>query len=173
VFNSGIALAVASKTGTAGEGAESSAAPEPAHIGFPDLVGGIPLTQRLDLFGLGRDYAMYHKVPWGSFDQEDIAKGIAQFVSVKIVEALTFPVIGSIVSKIESWLLGKLSDAIFKSCDGILAIELRAMMGRDLVIMTDNGTKDVRVTTKHAGTDSSFFCGAKSDYEVTWTINPR
>ena len=30
-----------------------------------------PLTPRLDLFGLGLDYAMYHKRFWGAFDQND------------------------------------------------------------------------------------------------------
>ena len=32
-----------------------------------------PLTQRIDLFGLGLDYAMYHKLFWGRFDQNDLS----------------------------------------------------------------------------------------------------
>jgi hypothetical protein len=58
--------------------------------------------------------------------KEDIGKGIVKFVSVKIQEALTInvPVIGSIIGTIESWLLDKLSAAIFESCDGIVAAEL-------------------------------------------------
>jgi len=31
------------------------------------------LTQRIDLFGLGLDYAMYTKVKWGSYDQDDLS----------------------------------------------------------------------------------------------------
>lgn len=104
--------------------------------------------------------------------QEDIAKGIAQIVSVKILEALTVPVIGSIVGPIESWLMDKLIDVLFESCDGVVAGELRAMMGRDLFILTDNGKKTVTVTTKHAGTDSPTICGDNSEYEVTWSIKP-
>jgi len=106
--------------------------------------------------------------------QEDIAKGIVNIVSVKILAAITIsvPVVGSIVGLLESWLMDKLKDAIFESCDGIVAIELRAMMGRDLFILTDNGRKTVTVTTHHPGTNSPTACGAKSDYEVTWTIKP-
>jgi hypothetical protein len=107
--------------------------------------------------------------------QEDIAKGIVAFASVKIVEGLTIsiPVIGRILGTIESWLLGKLSAAIFESCDGIVAAELRAMMGRDLFIMTDNGKNPVTVTTKHQGTDAPTACGTnKSEYDVTWTVKP-
>jgi hypothetical protein len=107
-----------------------------------------------------------------SSTSEDITKGIVSFVNVKIVEALTVPVIGSIVGKIESWLLNKLKDAIFKSCDGIVATELLAMMGRDLFRKTNNGTTTLRVTTKHPGTSSPTACGGRSNYEVTWTIKP-
>jgi hypothetical protein len=106
--------------------------------------------------------------------QEDIAKGIAKFLSVKIVGAisLSLPVVGSILGMIESWVLGKLTDAVFESCDGVVAVELRAMMGRDLFILTDNGRKTVTVKTRHPGTNSPTSCGANSDYEVTWTIKP-
>lgn len=105
---------------------------------------------------------------------EDIAKGVIKILSVKLLDAisLSVPVVGSIVGQIESWLLGKLTDAVFESCDGVVAVELRAMLGRDLYLMTDNGRKTVTLTTAHAGTDSPTACGAKSDYRVTWTIQP-
>jgi hypothetical protein len=106
--------------------------------------------------------------------QEDIARGIVEIVSIKILAAITLsvPVVGSILGKIESWLLDKLTDAAFESCDGVVAVELRAMMGRDLFILTDNGRKTVKVTTRHRGTSSPSACGSKSDYDVTWTIKP-
>jgi hypothetical protein len=106
--------------------------------------------------------------------QEDIAKGIVNIVSVKILAAIAIsvPVIGSILGMIESWLMDQLKEAIFESCDGVVAVELRAMIGRDLFMLTDNGRKTVTVTTQHAGTDSPTACGAKSEYEVTWTIKP-
>ena len=106
--------------------------------------------------------------------QEDIAKRVVKFISVKIVGAITLsvPVVGSILSIVESWLLDKLSEAVFESCDGVVAVELRAMMGRDLYILTDNGRKTVKVTTPHKGTGSPFVCGDESEYEVTWSIKP-
>jgi hypothetical protein len=106
--------------------------------------------------------------------QEDIAKGVLKFVEVKILAAVTLsvPVVGSILGKIESWLLGKLTAAVFKSCDGVVAVELRAMMGRDLFILTGNGTQTVTVKTQHPGTGSPTACGANSNYDVTWTIEP-
>jgi hypothetical protein len=86
------------------------------------------------------------------------------------------PVVGSIVKKIAEWLLDNIKDAvkdaIFESCDGVVAAELRAMMGRDLFILTDNGRKAVTVTTQHPGTNSPTVCGGESLYEVTWTIKP-
>ncbi len=106
--------------------------------------------------------------------QEDIAKGVAKIVSVKILAALSIsvPVVGSILGEIESWLMDKLTAAVFESCDGVVAVELRAMMGRDLFVLTDNGRKTVTVTTKHPGTNSPTVCGANSEYEVTWSIKP-
>lgn len=106
--------------------------------------------------------------------QEDIARGVVKFISVKIAAAITgfVPVFGSILGKLEVWLLDKLASAAFESCDGVVAVELRAMMGRDLFIMTDNGKKTVNVTTRHPGTDSPGVCGANSNYDVTWTIKP-
>jgi hypothetical protein len=106
--------------------------------------------------------------------QEDIAKGIVKIIAVKILGEITLsvPVVGSILSIIETWLMGKLTDAIFESCDGVVAVELRAMMGRDLYTLTDSGRKTVTITTPHEGTDSPTLCGGKSDYEVTWTIRP-
>lgn len=105
--------------------------------------------------------------------QEDIAKGVVKFVSVQILAAIavTIPVLGSVLGAIESWLLDELTGLVFAKCDGIVAVELRAMIGRDLFIMTDNGRKSVTVTTLHAGTPASG-CGADSKYEVTWTIHP-
>lgn len=104
--------------------------------------------------------------------EEDIAKGIVKFLSVKLAAAITVPVLGPITNLIEGWLLEKLSDAIFESCDGVVATELLAMMGRDLFIMTDNGNKTVKVTTTHHGTSSPTACGANSEYKVTWSIKP-
>jgi hypothetical protein len=34
--------------------------------------GLLPLAQKLDIFGLGLDYAMYHKSFWGVFDEDDL-----------------------------------------------------------------------------------------------------
>jgi hypothetical protein len=104
--------------------------------------------------------------------KEDIAKGIINFAFVKIAEAISIPVIGPVTDLIEEWLLEKLSDAIFESCDGVVATELRAMMGRDLFTLTDHGKKTIRVTTEHPGTDSPTFCGRKSKYKITWSIKP-
>jgi hypothetical protein len=106
--------------------------------------------------------------------QEDIAKGIVKIVAVKILAAIAIsvPVVGSILSAVESWLMGKLTDAVFQSCDGVVAVELRAMLGRDLFILTNNGRKTVTVTTNHPGTDSPTGCGANSNYDVIWTIRP-
>lgn len=104
--------------------------------------------------------------------QEDIARGIVQFVSVKISEALTLPVLGSILGKIETWLFSKVTDFAFESCDGIVAVEMGAMLGRDLHMRTNGGRDTVTVKTTHAGTSSPTICGANSKYEVTWTIKP-
>jgi hypothetical protein len=106
--------------------------------------------------------------------QEDIAKGLVKIVSVKIAEAISgaLPAVGSILGKIETWLMGKLADAAFESCDGVVAVELRAMMGRDLFMLTDNGRKTVNITTQHSGTSSPAACGDNSAYEVTWSIRP-
>jgi hypothetical protein len=106
--------------------------------------------------------------------QEDIAKGVVKFITVKIVDVISIdlPVVGSILRKIESWLMNKLIDSLFEKCDGLVAVELRAMMGRDLHSLTDNGRKTIKVTTYHEGSDSPGNCGAKSEYEVTWTIQP-
>ena len=38
-------------------------------VGVPIDLG--PLIHRLDLFGLGLDYAMYHKRLWSAFDKND------------------------------------------------------------------------------------------------------
>lgn len=106
--------------------------------------------------------------------QEDIANRIVKFASVKLLGAISvsIPVVGSVLSLAENWLMDKLIGAIFESCDGIVAVEMRAMMGRDLFEMTDNGKETVTVTTEHAGTDSPTACGANSRYKVTWTIKP-
>jgi hypothetical protein len=106
--------------------------------------------------------------------QEDIAKGVVKIISVKILAAISIsvPVVGSILGLIETWLLGKLTDIAFQNCDGVVAVELRAMMGRDLYLLTDSGRKTVTIKTEHAGTTSATGCGDNSDYEVTWTIKP-
>jgi hypothetical protein len=106
--------------------------------------------------------------------QEKLARGIIGFVSEKMEAAIAaaVPFIGSVVGKIASFVVGYLTDTVFESCDGVVAVELRAMMGRDLFILTNNGRKTVNVTTQHSGTDSADFCGNNSDYEVTWTIEP-
>ncbi|MBI1218691.1 MAG: hypothetical protein GC186_09115 [Rhodobacteraceae bacterium] len=106
--------------------------------------------------------------------EEDIAKGVVKFVETKLTGALSvsIPVLGSVLGAIEGWLLGKLNDIIFAKCDGLVAVEMRAMMGRDLFLMTDSGTKTFTTVTTHQGTDSATGCGANSIYEVTWTIKP-
>lgn len=107
-----------------------------------------------------------------SSTSEDIAKKVVEFVAVKITDAISVPVIGSVVDELESWLMGKLTDALFEACDGIVATELFVLMGRDLVEKTVKGTKPMRVVTKHLGTDSPGNCGSRSEYEVTWSIKP-
>lgn len=108
-----------------------------------------------------------------SSTQEDIAKAVVKFVSVKLTETLSIPVVGSVLKPIESWLLDKLSEAIFESCDGVVAAEPPVvMMGRDLFIATDNGKKALAGITTHHGTPSPTPCGAESSYEVTWTVEP-
>jgi hypothetical protein len=106
--------------------------------------------------------------------QEDIGKGIVNFVSVKLAAAISVavPVVGPILGVAEGWLMDKLSSAAFASCDGLVAAEMRAMMGRDLFIQTGNGTHPLHVVTRHPGTDSPASCGANSSYDVTWTITP-
>ena len=106
--------------------------------------------------------------------QEGIGRGIAKFVTVTLQGAtdISVPVIGSILSAAEGWLLGKLTDIVFARCDGIVAVEMRAMMGRDLYMMTNNGRNPLTVTTTHHGTDSDVGCGGNSVYDVTWTIRP-
>ncbi len=106
--------------------------------------------------------------------QAEIGQGIASFVSTQIVglTTISIPVLGSILSAIETWLLGKLTEIVFANCDGLVAVELRALMGRDLYILTGNGTHPVTVTVEHPGTDSSTGCGGNSHYKVTWTIRP-
>jgi len=104
--------------------------------------------------------------------QEDIARGVARILAVKIAAtlSLSLPVVGSILAAIEKWLLGRLIDALFADCDGIVAVELRAMMGRDLFIQTDNGRKTATITTQHVGPEAG--CGDRSEYDVTWSITP-
>jgi hypothetical protein len=106
--------------------------------------------------------------------QEDIGKGIAKIIAVKIVDLLTgaVPVVGSALKILGGWLMDRLIGAVFEDCDGLTAVEMRAMMGRDLFELTDNGQKTVRVTTQHDGTDAGFFCGRDSRYKVTWSIKP-
>src|SRR5690606_5191471 len=106
--------------------------------------------------------------------QEDIAKGVVKILSVKLLAAIAIsvPVIGSILGLAEKWLLDRLTEAVFESCDGVVAVELRAMMGRDLYLLTDSGRNTVQVTTQHPGTGSPTACGSNSDYDVTWTIKP-
>jgi hypothetical protein len=106
--------------------------------------------------------------------QEDIGKGVVKFVSVKLAAAISVsvPVFGPILGVAEGWLMDKLSGALFESCDGVVAAEMRAMMGRDLYILTGNGTHPLKVTTQHPGTHSPTSCGANSNYDVTWTITP-
>jgi hypothetical protein len=106
--------------------------------------------------------------------QTDIAKGIVKFISVKLLGAVAaeVPAIGPILSLVGSWLMDKLTGVIFAKCDGLVAVELRAMMGRDLCILTDNGRKAASFTTTHDGTDSPVGCGANSIYEVSYYIEP-
>ncbi len=106
--------------------------------------------------------------------QEDIAKRVVKFIAVRIIGLVTIdvPVIGSALSILESWLMDKLTEAVFASCDGIVAVEMRAMMGRDLYKLTGNGSNPVVVTTTHHGTDSATGCFGNSEYQVTYTISP-
>jgi hypothetical protein len=104
--------------------------------------------------------------------QEDIARGVVKFVTVQLLGDLSVPVVGSILKEAESYLLDKLLNVAFAKCDGVVAVELRAMMGRDLYKMTNNGKDPVRITTRHVGTDSATGCGFNSLYKVDWSITP-
>ena len=106
--------------------------------------------------------------------QEDIANRVVSFLRVKLMDAtaISVPVAGPILGYAESWLLDQLIAAAFESCDGLVAAENRALMGRDLYRLTGNGAEPLRVTTFHEGTHSPTACGANSEYEVTWTIRP-
>ena len=106
--------------------------------------------------------------------QEDIANRVVSFLTVKLLGAIAInvPVAGPILAFAENWLLNQLIAAAFESCDGLVAAENRALMGRDLYLLTGNGSTPVTVTTFHPGTDSPTACGPNSEYEVTWTIRP-
>lgn len=124
------------------------------------------------LAGLAKEGDSLSAQAWSSM-QEDIGKGIPKIASVKVRAAvpLTLPVAGNIISDIGSWLADRLFD-IVGLCDGVVAVELRAMMGRDVFLLTDNGRKTFAVTTTHPGTDTPAACGFNSEYEVTWSIKP-
>jgi hypothetical protein len=106
--------------------------------------------------------------------QEDIGKGVAKIVTVALEGAIKVdvPVVGSVLAAIESWLLGKLTDVIFADCDGLVAVEMRAMIGRDLHILTNSGRTKFSTTTTHHGTDSAAGCFGNSVYDVLWSITP-
>jgi hypothetical protein len=106
--------------------------------------------------------------------QADISQAVASFTSTQIVGALmiSIPVLGTILAPIEAWLLGKLTNVVLANCDGLVAVELPSLMGRDLYMLTENGSKPVTMTVQHPGTDSNPGCGGNSRYEVTWTIRP-
>ena len=106
--------------------------------------------------------------------EETIGEGIAKIVTVTIQSAtkINIPVVGSIVSAIEGWLLSQLTSIVFANCDGIVAVEMRAMMGSDLLKLVGNGAQKFTTTTTHQGTDSATGCGSNSVYEVTWSIAP-
>jgi hypothetical protein len=106
--------------------------------------------------------------------EEDIGKGIEKIISASLGGAIkaSVPVVGSILAPVEDWLMGQLTSIVFSDCDGVVAVGLEAMMGRDLFMMTNNGTKPVIVTTTHNGTTSPVGCGGNSVYQVTWSITP-
>lgn len=106
--------------------------------------------------------------------EQDIEQGIAKIVTVTIESAtkITIPVVGSILGAIENWLLGQLTSIVFANCDGLVAVEMRAMMGSDLLRLVGNGAQKFTTTTAHQGTDSATGCGSNSVYEVTWSIQP-
>jgi hypothetical protein len=54
-----------------GSNARAVTASGPVGDGLVNTGGVLPLTQRLDLFGLGLDYSMFHKRFWGVFDKDD------------------------------------------------------------------------------------------------------
>ena len=104
----------------------------------------------------------------------DIGKGIAKIISAALGGAIkaSVPVVGSILAPVEDWLMGQLTSIVFADCDGVVAVGLEAMMGRDLFMMTNNGAKPVVVTTTHNGTDLPVGCFGNSVYQVTWSITP-
>jgi hypothetical protein len=107
--------------------------------------------------------------------EADIEQGIVKIASVILEGAtkISIPVVGSILSAAEGWLINQLAGFIsFGRCDGMVAAEMRAMFGRDLLMLTNNGTTKFSTTTTHQGTDSPDGCGANSIYEVTWSIQP-
>jgi hypothetical protein len=76
------------------------------------------------------------------------------------------------LEKAEGWLLDKLKETIFEKCDGIVAAGQLANLGRELHRLTDRGREKKTWKTRHPGTESNWNCGAKSDYTITWTIEP-
>jgi hypothetical protein len=94
----------------------------------------------------------------------------AHFISAVEIASLGVPVMGSILGIIAGWLTGELGD-ILKSgrCDGLVAVEQRVILGRDLFASTLNGL--YKVTTPHPGKESPFGCGSTSQYTVDWSTS--
>jgi hypothetical protein len=60
--------------------------------------------------------------------------------SVEIGALTSVPVLGSILGMVEQWLISQLEDIVFAKCDGLVAVEQVVLLGRDLHLMTANGS---------------------------------
>jgi hypothetical protein len=124
-----------------------------------------PVDQAVNLEALLRDAA--------GFALTSIADQLgagAKYISTVEVASLSVPVVGSILDKLKSWMLGELQHVFDAGyCDGDVAFEQVILTGRDLLQLT-LGQGTFGLTTDHPGYDSKTGCGPTSDYKVEWTI---
>jgi hypothetical protein len=100
---------------------------------------------------------------------KQLDSGVHYITAVEIA-SLGVPVMGSVLAILAGWLVSELGD-ILKSghCDGVVAVELAVISGRDLFANTLNERH--KVTTVHPGIESPWGCGPTSEYTVEWSIS--
>jgi hypothetical protein len=104
---------------------------------------------------------------------QDIANGVAKIASAALSSTVTVPVVGSILGAAGGWLLSQLVSLAFADCDGLVAAELSASIGRGLFEATNNGNTSFGATTTHRSSKPSILCGTGDCvYDVTWSITP-